>query len=148
MRNLLSPVFTKSKLRGMFPLVSRCGEQFATFMTKQGDSINSPIEFKSATTRFANDIIATVAFGVDCNSANNPKEEFYTFAQGISDSILNNFRKLSLNAIGYSTVPKFMEFLDIPILPKTACEFFRNIITSTKNHREKNNVVSIESKQT
>jgi len=60
---------------------------------------------KDLFTRYTNDVIATSAFGIGCDSLNSPKNEFYEMGNDI-----NNFSGLrAFVFIGYMMSPKLMK---------------------------------------
>jgi cytochrome P450 family 9 len=140
MRNRLSPAFTTSKLRAMLPLIERCCKQFAKFLMNRPDAQSEPIEFKSAFTRFSNDVIATVAFGYEVNAIDDPENIFYKNAFSVATLVTFKGKRL-LVLFGYMIFPKLMQFLGIPFIPKSVTKFFQNLITSAINQRVKSGVV-------
>jgi cytochrome P450 family 9 len=63
------------------------------------------VEMKDLFKRYTNDVIATSAFGIGCDSLNNPKNEFYEMGKD-----LTNFRGLrALIFFGYMMSPKLMK---------------------------------------
>mgnify|MGYP003342842426 CR=1 FL=1 len=74
MRATLSPSFTSSKMKAMFELIKKCSTQFSAYYI-QKEGVNE-INAKDVFARFANDVIATCAFGVTCNSQSDPNNEF------------------------------------------------------------------------
>lgn len=66
MRATLSPAFTGSKMRQMFELVVDCSEQTTKHLlerAKENSELKST-DMKDMCTRFASDVIATSAFGI------------------------------------------------------------------------------------
>ncbi|GLH10348.1 AGAP012296-PA-like protein [Gryllus bimaculatus] len=112
MRATLSPAFTTSKIKAMLPLMSQCADQFSQYLrekyvsSKEG-SMTKPLVFdlKDLFTRLTNDIIATTAFGVSCDSLKNPNNEFYT--RGKTLTTFSKFRSFVLFA--FLAIPKLME---------------------------------------
>lgn len=137
MRNHLSPAFTTSKLRNMFPLISRCGEQFARFLATRPDPVNSPLEFKSTFTRLTNDVIATVAFGLECNAVNDPEENFYKYGQELTS--ITPMKVILV--FGYMLVPRLMEFFKLSFTPTNIREYFERIVQETMEYRDHNKLV-------
>ncbi|KAF4519368.1 hypothetical protein B566_EDAN011374 [Ephemera danica] len=133
MRNRLSPAFTTSKLRAMFPLIERCGKQFAHFFVSRPDAHTEPIEFKGAFTRFTNDVIATVAFGHECKAIANTEDAFYKKA--VDMTTFKGIRMLII--FGYMLFPKVMTLLRISFIPKSVTAFFENLIQGALDHRRK-----------
>jgi cytochrome P450 family 9 len=60
---------------------------------------------KDLFTRYTNDVIATAAFGIKCDSLKNPKNEFYEMGRDIT-----NFGGVrALIFVGYEVSPKLMK---------------------------------------
>lgn len=76
MRSTLSPSFTGRKMRAMFVLISESSEQFVSHFEKRG-SETIELDMKDAFTRLTNDVIASAAFGVRCDSLEERQNEFY-----------------------------------------------------------------------
>jgi cytochrome P450 family 9 len=64
------------------------------------------VEMKDLFTRYTNDVIATSAFGISCDSLSNPGNEFYMMGKN-----LTNFRGIRaiLIGFGYMFSPKLMQ---------------------------------------
>ena len=60
---------------------------------------------KDLFTRYTNDVIATSAFGIRCDSLKNPKNEFYEMGKDITN--FRGFRALIF--FGYLMSPKLMK---------------------------------------
>ncbi|XP_065342836.1 cytochrome P450 9e2-like [Cloeon dipterum] len=133
MRNKLSPAFTASKLKGMFPQMTKCACQFAKYLVSRESAESEPIEFKSTFTRLTNDIIASTAFGVETNAVQNPDEEFYKYAKNITNfGVLRSFLIMCF--------PKLMAALGVSFTPKKVTDYFKQIIKSTMEYREEKNI--------
>jgi cytochrome P450 family 9 len=90
-------------MRNMFVLISECGKHLGDFLEecikdknmkvegckieREGNLLS--VEMKDLFTRYTNDVIATSAFGIRCDSLKNPKNEFYEMGKDIT-----NFRGL------------------------------------------------------
>lgn len=88
----------------MFTLMDECSQRFAEYFKKQGkDSFE--VELRDVFTRFTNDVIATTAFGIECNSLQNRTNEFYMMGKDIT-----NFTGLrSLKFFALSMCPQLMK---------------------------------------
>jgi cytochrome P450 family 9 len=63
------------------------------------------VEMRDLFTRYANDVIATSAFGIQCDSLNNPKNEFYEMGKDVS-----NFGGVkAFILMGYAISPNLMK---------------------------------------
>jgi cytochrome P450 family 9 len=62
------------------------------------------LEVKDLFTKFTNDVIATAAFGIQCNTLQNPDNEFYRMGK--------EFMRFSIQKlivfIGYTWIPNVM----------------------------------------
>jgi hypothetical protein len=71
--------------------------------SSEGDIL--AVEMKDLFTRYTNDVIATSAFGIECDSLNNPKNEFYEMGKDVT-----NFGGVrALIFFGYMMSPKLMK---------------------------------------
>lgn len=102
MRPILSPSFTSSKMRSIFKLISECVENFNDYYLKKNQDIVE-VEMKDSFTRFANDVIATTAFGVKIDSLKEQNNEFYTMGKEVTD--FSSFLKW-MKLFGFMLFPK------------------------------------------
>ncbi|KAF2899555.1 hypothetical protein ILUMI_06629 [Ignelater luminosus] len=132
MRSTLSPSFTSSKMKMMFHLMKSCSHQFIRHYWREDDIVI--LEMKDAFTRFANDVIANTAFGVECNSLDNPNNEFY-----LMGADANNFS--GIKSLKFFLPLTLMKILKVRIFSKQVSTFFLNLIKETLSVREKHGVV-------
>ncbi|KAF2894714.1 hypothetical protein ILUMI_11459 [Ignelater luminosus] len=135
-RAVLSPAFTSSKLRTMFSLVVECAKQFADYVEKQGDFIT--LEMKDTFAKVTNDIIATTAFGVGCNSFEEPKNEI--FVMGKEATAFDGFL-ISLKFFIAAINPALAKMLKIRFISEPVTEFFRRIVRETVKIREEKGII-------
>ncbi|KAK4875635.1 hypothetical protein RN001_012057 [Aquatica leii] len=135
MRATLSPAFTSSKMKIMYVLMQECTEQFIQHFKTQNKSVS--INVKDVFTRFANDIIGTSAFGINCNSMKNPDNEFYLMGKEATD--FSGFKVLKF--FGYSFSPTLMKIFGIKVFNKKVSSFFRKTIKETLDYRKNNNII-------
>lgn len=93
MRSTLSPCFTSSKMRTMFTLIEGAAKNFTEYFTSQNENIIR-VELKDIFTRYANDVIASCAFGIEIDSLKNKNNDFYAIGKELSDftSIWKNIK--------------------------------------------------------
>ncbi|KAJ9573565.1 hypothetical protein L9F63_009050 [Diploptera punctata] len=135
MRSTLSPAFTSSKMKNMFMLVSECGVQLVDFLHQLGNIIE--IEMKDLVTRYTNDVIATTALGIACDSLKNPQNEFYIMGKELTT--MGAIAQMKF--IGYSLSPKLMKTLNIKLISDKMSNFFRSLILDTMKIREDKGIV-------
>jgi len=72
------------------------------------------VEMKDLFSRYSNDVIATSAFGIRCDSLKNPKNEFYEMGRDITS--LRGLRALIF--FGYMMSPKLMKVRTSVLYPQ------------------------------
>ncbi|XP_026474278.1 cytochrome P450 9e2-like [Ctenocephalides felis] len=136
MRATLSPAFTGSKMRNMFVLVTECAEELIKYLNSL-ESKDRTIEMKDLFTRYANDVIASAAFGLKVDSLREPNNEFYVMTKEIS-----LFRGIqALKFFGFTAFPKLMKFLNIQMFGPRIQKFYRNLVMDTMKQRDEQNIV-------
>ncbi|KAK4873605.1 hypothetical protein RN001_012965 [Aquatica leii] len=132
LRSMLSPAFTSSKLKTMYPLMIKCAQQFVDHYKKDDGIIE--LEVKDTFSKFTNDVIATIAFGVECNSFANPNDTFYVMGKKVmAVSLLKSFM--------YDISPFIMKLFKFTIIPQEVSDFFRSTVKETIKLREEKGIV-------
>lgn len=85
MRVTLSPTFTGSKMRGIFVLMSDCANGVVDYLVNRSNGQFMEVEMKDLFSRYTNDVIATAAFGIKCDSLKNPDNTFYCMGKKLTD---------------------------------------------------------------
>ncbi|KAJ8953901.1 hypothetical protein NQ318_019141 [Aromia moschata] len=137
MRAILSPSFTTSKMRAMFVLIEECGANFVQYFLDKGEDTVS-IELKDTCRRFANDVIATTAFGVKVDSLKDRDNEFYRMGKEAT-----NFTGfvMFLKVVGYLLFPRLFGALKVKIFSGEVGDFFVNLVDETIKVREEKGIV-------
>lgn len=86
----------------MYPTMIEVGERFRDHLLKVVE-LYEELEMKELCARFTTDIIGTCAFGIECNSLNDPNAEFRHYGRKIAKqrhaqmihSLLHSFKSLS-----------------------------------------------------
>ncbi|XP_014211422.1 cytochrome P450 9e2-like [Copidosoma floridanum] len=134
-RTLLSPAFTSSKMRGMFGPMNKCADNFSRqFLDIYKDK--KEINTKDAFTRYANDVIATCAFGIEVDSLKDRENEFYVTGKRCTD-----FQKMPLVKLLFMTAfHRLSQILGMRIISKSDTDYFVKIIKSTIRTREEKGI--------
>ncbi|XP_017770118.1 PREDICTED: cytochrome P450 9e2-like [Nicrophorus vespilloides] len=137
MRNILSPAFTSMKMRYMFELIDEVSSQFVTF---HKDKIlnQQTIELKDAYTRYTNDVIATCAFGVKCDSLEHPTNEFYKMGKIVTE--VNSFSRIFKIILNFF-LPSLVKALKFTIIPQKVNAFFLQLVGDTLRMREQKGII-------
>lgn len=86
LRAKLTPAFTSGKLKGMFPIVHKVGDELVRYLKPIADRGDS-IDIRDLAGRYVLDCIASIIFGQDgISTINDPKHEFRTSGKKISDN--------------------------------------------------------------
>uniref|UniRef100_A0A0K8TUI8 unspecific monooxygenase n=1 Tax=Epiphyas postvittana TaxID=65032 RepID=A0A0K8TUI8_EPIPO len=138
MRSLLSPAFTSSKIR-----------QMVTFMVQVADLMMSSLKTKielskvdyidlnarDLSNRYANDVIATCAFGLDVNSQFEDNA-FFNMSKEITNFNLSSL----LRMIGFMVVPWLMKILKVRMFSDKVRNFYSNVVLGSMKQREEKNI--------
>lgn len=135
-RNLLSPAFTTSKLHLMFELISICANDFSNFAEENCTMNAVDTDMKDAFTKYSNDVIATCAFGISVNSMKNPDNDFYVFGKKATNFEGWRGLRLMLN----SNFPNLSKLLRIKVYEENVTAYFKQIIQTTIETREKEGI--------
>ncbi|KAK5641878.1 hypothetical protein RI129_010425 [Pyrocoelia pectoralis] len=137
MRATLSPSFTSSKMKAMFGMMAECAEKFVNHFKSDNLEI-ATVEFKDIFTRFANDVIASASFGINCDSIKDRDNEFYLMGK-MATNLSGFWKNLSIFIMMMS--PKLAKYLGVRVFSEKASAFFRNLVIGNMEAREKNGIV-------
>lgn len=133
LRTRLTPTFTSGKLKMMFSTISDVADKFINQISLESKSTGQ-IEIKDILSRFTTDVIGITAFGIECNSLENPQTDFYKYGLKAFSNV--NFLKRTL----VSKYPNIARKLHITMSDKEISNFYRDVIQQTINYREKNKI--------
>lgn len=88
----------------MYSIMEECANHYVDFLLKDNSS-TLDVELKDMFSRYANDIIATTAFGIKCDSITHRDNEFYRMGLDINNITGLNALKFFL----FNAFPKVME---------------------------------------
>lgn len=139
MRSTLSPAFTGSKMRLMFSLIGDVSQRFCHRLKAElsaGNAVECDIRLLFG--RFANDAIASCAFGLNIDSLQDKENEFYKIAHSLSD--FNGLRKL-IKFIVMLTLPRVAQIFKATVFSHRDSAYFRKIVHSNMEYRQQNGIV-------
>jgi cytochrome P450 family 6 len=138
-RNLrvkLTPTFTSGKMKMMFGTLVDCGKELQTCLQKPANK-GETIEIKDILARYSTDIIASCAFGIQCNSLTNPEAEFRSWGRQI---FAPTFKGRLFRTIEF-LIPAASRLFTLSIVPKDVKDYFMTMVKETVEYREKNSVM-------
>lgn len=136
MRTKLTPVFTSARMKYMFSTVVKVGENFEkTIGESLKETHDQLLEIKDLCSRFTTDVIGNCAFGIECNSLNDPNAEFRQRGKNIFKPRYNSLVQLFTITNG-----QLAKKMHMKLFPDDLTEFFMGIVRQTVDYRLKNNV--------
>ncbi|XP_026324875.1 cytochrome P450 9e2-like [Hyposmocoma kahamanoa] len=140
MRSTLSPAFTSSKMKMMLPLMVEVGDRMIVSLKKkikESEKDYMDLDAKDLTTRYANDVIASCAFGLKVDSHMDENNQFYTMGKTASNF---SFRQLLMFFV-LMIVPKVADILKWNLFPEYVQRFFRTLVMDTMQNRELKQII-------
>ncbi|MGL5405350.1 MAG: cytochrome P450 [Propionibacteriaceae bacterium] len=135
LRTKLSPLFTPSKLKMMFPTFLDCAVKLQCHVDKCARGSNNVIEFRDLLARYTTDIIASVAYGFESDSIDNPNNIFRQMGAKVFKPTFVN----GLRALITFLMPKMTNILGIRVADRDVEEFMFAMVKETIAFREKHN---------
>lgn len=139
MRGTLSPLFTASKMRFMLTLMMECVDEFTAHIRKEitSKSTTQSLEYNMMDLMMSltNDIIGSTAFGIKINTLKQPENDFYKMSKEVAHTIFE------MRTFVLITFRKVAAWLKLRIIPIRHVKFFRNVIHTTLEERERQNIV-------
>lgn len=135
LRTKLSPTFTSGKMKLMFQTVINCGMELKEHLKTpavQGEMM----EFRDVLAKYSTDIIASCAFGIECNCLKNPDAEFRKWGRRIFEPTF----EAMVRGMLYFLVPSVPISLGISNTPNDIVTFFRTLVHETVKFREKHSI--------
>lgn len=136
MRTILSPAFTGNKMRMMFELIRKSTNDFGELLTREANECGKIYELKDLFSRYACNIIATSAFGLEVDSITNRDDEFYLAGKNVTN--FDGWQGIKF--LLFDSIPRVMKLLRIKFFEPKLMDYFRYVVMSAIDHREKNSV--------
>lgn len=136
MRKLLSPSFTASKMKMMFELICQCAENLTDFLVTESGSAGKTYEMKDIVSRYANDVVATCAFGISVDSFKHPKNEFFLLGKSLNVGGWQSFIFFM-----HRNFPKVAKYFGLRMFSSRMDNFFKDVVTSTVKARDEQGIV-------
>lgn len=135
LRPKLTSSFSSGKLKYMFPTVVDIGHRLRDTLTKMV-ATDEVMEIKDVLARYTTDVIGTCAFGIECNSLDDPDAEF-------RQKGMITFEKPRHGYFGGALKQHFKSLarkLGVKNLHDHVSEFFLKVVFDTVAYREANDV--------
>ncbi|XP_018573794.1 cytochrome P450 9e2 [Anoplophora glabripennis] len=131
LRKTISPMFTTSNIKSMFELIDKCATQLMKYLSEKNEDVIE-IELMDLFKRYSSDTIASVSFGIECNSFKDRNNDFIRMG-----AELTNFGGLQkLKQLLYTVNPTIAKLLNVKMHPDNVSNFFRNLVKNSIRNRE------------
>lgn len=137
LRSMLTPIFTSGRLRQVVPLMVEIGVRLEHCITEKLNA-NPEVEVHNIFSRFTTDIIGTTAFGIDCNSLEDPNCRFLEMGLKVFH-MSTSFTKKCLKQFA-SSYPELGRKLGITFIQPVVTDFFLKTVKDIVEYREKNQI--------
>lgn len=133
LRSKLTPTFTSGKMKMMFPTIVGVANHMRDYLN---DSKIKELEMQDLLVRFTTDVIGTCAFGLDCNSIDDPETQFRVMGRKIfSNSKFRSFQ----NLFKFSFI-ELSRKLHLKTLRTDVSNFFYKVVEDTVQYREEKKI--------
>lgn len=134
LRAKLSPLFSPGKLKLMFPTFLDCAINLQRFVDSRAQSSESVIEVRDLLARYTTDIIASVAFGFDNDSINDPDNIFRTMGAKVFKPTM----KGGIRSFMTFLMPRANKYIGMKVADQDVEDFMFAVVKQTIEFREKN----------
>ncbi|XP_055610461.1 probable cytochrome P450 6d5 [Uranotaenia lowii] len=135
LRSKLTQAFSSGRLKGMLPIVIQKATVLQEYV-ERSSKCGKTLEMKDLSNRFLLDVISSVAFGVENDLINNPKDIFSVMVSRVLHPSLKNIMRLGCTFF----FPKIKRTLGFKFIDQDVEDFFVNMVDQTLEYREKNQV--------
>ncbi|XP_055314194.1 probable cytochrome P450 6a20 [Sitodiplosis mosellana] len=131
LRTKLTPAFTPSKIKDMFPIMKTVGDELVKGLNEI-IAIDNQVEIRKLFSRFTTDVIGKVAIGIQCNTLNRS-----TQLREMAKKAMEPYLKFPWNHLTIAH-PDLARFLGIRKHSKEVSDFFVNVVEQTIQYRMEN----------
>ncbi|XP_050307893.1 probable cytochrome P450 6a14 isoform X2 [Anthonomus grandis grandis] len=135
LRSKLTPAYSPVKLKGMFDIILKCGDQMADLI-KEVAMDKGELEIKEVLARYSTDVIGCCAFGLDCNTMRDPEAEFRKMGKRAFTQTIGDVIKMII----IRSFPFLAKLLRIGVFSAKVKKFFQRIVKDTMDYREVNGI--------
>uniref|UniRef100_A0A2Y9D1F6 Cytochrome P450 n=1 Tax=Anopheles dirus TaxID=7168 RepID=A0A2Y9D1F6_9DIPT len=135
LRSKLVPTFTSGKLKAMFHTIVDVGTRLDRYLAERCTRMQR-IDVKELLGRFLTDVIGSCAFGIECNSIENPDSQF----RAMGKRMMQFPKSKTLKLFAAMMFPKQAKALGVRFTNEDMADFFLGVVRETIDYRRKHNV--------
>ncbi|XP_058057479.1 probable cytochrome P450 6a20 [Anopheles bellator] len=135
LRAKLTPTFTSGKLKAMFHTIVDVGTRLDQYLADRCTG-TVRLDMKELLARFMTDVIGSCAFGIECNSLENPNSQFRVMGKRMI-----NLPKLKALKVFFAMMfRRPARALGVRFNDKDVSDFFFTVVRDTIRYREVNGI--------
>ncbi|XP_067627256.1 cytochrome P450 6a9-like [Eurosta solidaginis] len=134
LRSKLTPTFSTGKMKFMFPTILKVADQLMNAVEKRLAVDACVWDWKDMMACFTTDVIGNCAFGIECNSLQDPNAEFRVMGR----KIIGSRRHGALINAFINSFPNLARRLRMAIMPQDITDFFLRVVRQNVEYRERN----------
>lgn len=139
LRKKITPTFTSSKMKFMFPTIVAVANEFVKCINT-AIQMDSDVHISEWLARFSSDIIGNCAFGVDCNCLKDPHAMFREMGKQIFNKPKISIIQRLLMMPFRNAMRPLLSLFGINLHHNEVTDFFMNVVKETVEYREENHV--------
>lgn len=139
MRSTLTPAFTSAKIKYMIEFMVEVGNSMVKFLKQEiQKSKDSAIDINAhdIALRYANDVIATCAFGIKTDSYQDPSNPFYKMSIELTTFSPTRFFSMMM----YKISPLISKILRLNVVRDGEVKFYNDLLFGAMKYRQDNKI--------
>uniref|UniRef100_A0A182JAM5 Uncharacterized protein n=1 Tax=Anopheles atroparvus TaxID=41427 RepID=A0A182JAM5_ANOAO len=134
----VTPAFTTSRMKALFPFVEDVAERMKQYVTQ--NRAQGSIESRELCAKYTTDVVSSCIFAADAQSFTKEKAEIREMGRKLLEP---NFQILLMFLV-MGIVPALKKYIPISFVPKPIEQFFTRLMDDAVAYREKNNVKRVD----
>lgn len=135
LKNKLIPTFTTEKLKMLFLSIADRNGVMETFLIKHcNNDANYKVDMRDLLDRLTINVIASLAFGVEIDCINNPRN---LFRKMCNKAVIPNVKMILMITLSFLS-PKLLKWINFKTNDDEIEQFFQSVCKETLEYREKN----------
>uniref|UniRef100_A0A182XXB4 Uncharacterized protein n=1 Tax=Anopheles stephensi TaxID=30069 RepID=A0A182XXB4_ANOST len=134
----VTPAFTTSRMKALFPFVEDVSHRMRQYVTQH--RTQGPIETRELCAKYTTDVVSSCIFAADAQSFTKEKAEIREMGRKLLEP---NFQVLLMFLL-IGVVPALKKIIKIAFVPKEIERFFTNLMENAVAYREQNNVKRVD----
>ncbi|XP_026740685.1 cytochrome P450 6B6-like isoform X2 [Trichoplusia ni] len=124
LRQFLSPIFSSSKMKSMFPLIVKCSLQFEDMLEREFET-SSVLDMKSIMSRFTMDCISSCSFGIETLTMVKTENNIF---RTLGDLMSAPSAVLAMKNLIRTIWPSIFYGLGFKVFPTKLEDFFKKLL--------------------